>query len=107
MGRSQITKRYEITDEIRELQKLAIDAQNSSGCEVNIDITQDLVTINGFRKMTRVEAKSYLLELLNPDNPNLIPLMHPIGNIIQNHLFTKHLGNMLYIQNIHKLKPLS
>ena len=44
---------------------------------------------------------------VNPDNPNLIPLMHPIGNIIQNHLFTKHLGNMLYIQNIHKLKPLS
>lgn len=70
MGRSQITKKYEITDEIRELQKLAIDAQKSSGCEVNIDITQDLVTINGFRKMNREQAKSYLLQILNPDNPD-------------------------------------
>ena len=44
---------------------------------------------------------------VNSDNPNLIPLMHPIRNIIQNRLLTKHLGNMLYIQNIHKSKPLS
>lgn len=70
MGRSQITKKYEITDEIRELQKLAFDAKGLSGCEVNVDITKDLVTINGFKKMTRVEAKSYLLELLDPNNPN-------------------------------------
>lgn len=70
MGRSQITKKYEITDEIRELQKLAVDAQGAVGTETNIDITQDLVTINGFKKMTRVEAKSYLLDLLDKDNPN-------------------------------------
>lgn len=70
MGRSQITKKYEITDEIRELQKLAFDAKGLSGCEVNVDITKDLVTINGFKKMTRVEAKSYLLQILNPDNPD-------------------------------------
>ena len=44
---------------------------------------------------------------IDPDNPNLIPLMHPIRNIIQNHLLAKHLRNMLYIQNIHKSKPLS
>ena len=70
MGRSIITKKYEITPEIKELQKLAVNAQKSSGCEVNVDITQDLVTINGFRKMNRVEAKSYLLDLLDPNNPN-------------------------------------
>ena len=70
MGRSHITKKYEITDDIRELQKLAADAQGAVGTETNIDITQDLVTINGFKKMTRVEAKSYLLELLDKDNPD-------------------------------------
>ena len=28
---------------------------------------------------------------INPDDPNLISLMHPVGNIIQHHLLTKHL----------------
>lgn len=70
MGRSSISKRYEITPEIRELQDLAIKAKKDIGCEVNIDISQDLVTINGFRKMTRSEAKAYILELISPDNPN-------------------------------------
>lgn len=70
MGRSITTKKYEITPQIKELQKLAEDAKGATGCEVNIDITQDLVTINGFRKMNRVEAKSYLLEMLDKDNPN-------------------------------------
>lgn len=71
MGRSIITRKYEITDEIRELQKLAADAKGATGCEVNVDITQDLVTINGHRKMTRAEAKSYLLELLDPNRETL------------------------------------
>lgn len=64
MGRSITTHKYEITPEIKELQQIALDAKNTIGIEVSVDITQDLVTINGFRKMNRVEAKSYLLDRL-------------------------------------------
>lgn len=70
MARSKITKKYEITPEIKELQQLASDAKNVIDLDTSIDITQDLVIINGFKKMTRAEAKSYLLEKLSPDNPD-------------------------------------
>lgn len=63
MGRAIITARYEITPEIKELQKLGKDVQGV-GTEVYIDITKDEVVINGHRKMTRKDAKVYLLQLI-------------------------------------------
>ncbi len=62
MGKTTTVK-YEITPEIKELQKLAL-AIKPIGYEVNVDITQDLVTINGFRKLTREEAKIYIKDIL-------------------------------------------
>lgn len=63
MGRTKITKRYEITDEIRELQQLAI-AASVSGHTVDVSISEDLVTINNFRKYTRETGKEELLRLI-------------------------------------------
>lgn len=70
MGRSQLIAKYEITEEIKELQHLA-QAVKGFGTEVNIDITQDLVTINGFRKMTRAEAKTEMLRLIESNKTAL------------------------------------
>lgn len=70
MGRTQLVAKYEITEEIKELQRLAM-AVKGIGTEVNIDITQDQVTINGFRKMTRAEAKAEMLRLLESNKQAL------------------------------------
>lgn len=63
MGRSIIVARYEITPEIKELQELA-STLIPIGYSINIDITKDLVTVNGCRKFTRAEAKDYMLEVI-------------------------------------------
>ncbi len=63
MGRTQVTQRYEITPEIKELQALA-QQLSSSGHHINVDITQDLVTFNGYRKMNGVEAKAEMLRMI-------------------------------------------
>jgi hypothetical protein len=63
MGRTQVVTKYEITPEIKELQALALQL-HSAGHQINIDITQDLVTFNGFRKMTRDEARTEMNRLL-------------------------------------------
>lgn len=63
MGRTQVTKRYEITPEIKELQNLAHQL-SASGHGINVDITQDLVVFNGYRKMNRVEAKAEMLRMI-------------------------------------------
>lgn len=70
MGRTQLIAKYEITEEIKELQRLAM-AVKGIGYEVNIDITQDLVTINGYRKMTRAEAKAEMLNCLESNKTAL------------------------------------
>ncbi len=62
MGRTQVTRKFEITAEIKELQRLAI-APTNAGYGVDIDITQDLVTINGHQHLTRAQAKAELIEI--------------------------------------------
>ncbi len=63
MGRTITVARYEITPEIKELQKLASNLI-PIGYHINIDITQDLVTVNGCHKFTRTEAKEYMENLI-------------------------------------------
>jgi len=63
MGRSTLLAKYEITPEIQELQKLVSKLQ-PIGHNISVDITQDLVTFNGFRKMNRADAKIEMLRLI-------------------------------------------
>lgn len=63
MGRTKTVIKYEITDEIRELQNLA-QAASVSGASVDVSISEDLVTINGFKKYNRVEGKEAILALI-------------------------------------------
>lgn len=76
MGRTQLIAKYEITPQIKKLQRLAM-ATKGIGIETNIDITQDLVTINGFRKMTYVEAEAFLLEALDSNKTALTTADYP------------------------------
>lgn len=63
------TTKYEITPEIKELQKLA-SKLIPHGHRIDIDITKDLVTFNGIRKMNREEAKKHMLQMIeNNKNP--------------------------------------
>lgn len=63
MGKTVTTHKYEITPQIKELQALAQTA-HIIGYEVNVDITQDLVTINNIHKFTYATAKPHLEKLI-------------------------------------------
>jgi len=63
MGRSKTTARYEITPLMKELMALGKKAK-TIGWEVNVDITQDLVTINNYRRYTYIEAKEFLINTI-------------------------------------------
>ena len=63
MGRARCIARYQITDQIKELQRLGYAALQL-GYSVDVDISKDLVTFNGFKKMSRVDAKVELEEIL-------------------------------------------
>jgi hypothetical protein len=63
MGRSQVTKRYEITPEIKELQELA-SKLTPMGHSINISISEDLVIFNGHRRMNRKDAKDHLIKMI-------------------------------------------
>ena len=63
MGRSKIINRIEITPQIKELQELAKTA-SFIGYSVNVDISQDLVTINGYIKLSYDQAKLYLIKTI-------------------------------------------
>lgn len=76
MGRTQLIAKYEITPQIKELQRLAM-AVKGLGFETNIDITQDLVTFNGYRKMTYIEAKTEMLRLLESNKTALTTKDYP------------------------------
>lgn len=76
MGRTQLIAKYEITPQIKELQRLAM-AVRGIGVEVNIDITQDLVTINGFRKTTYAGAKEEMENMLESNKTALTTSDYP------------------------------
>lgn len=63
MGKSTLIRKYEITPELKALQELGYKV-SCTGATVDVDITRDLVTINGYRKYTRAEAKPILLVML-------------------------------------------
>lgn len=63
MGRTTTTHKYEITPEMRELQEMA-GRLHVIGWNINVDITQDLITINNVRKYTYKTGREEMVRLL-------------------------------------------
>ena len=63
MGRTKIITKYEITPEIQELQALA-EAVGVIGYSADVSISEDLITINGFKKFNRIDGKVELERIL-------------------------------------------
>lgn len=63
MGRTTTIAKYEITQEIKDLQELA-QKLSFQGYHINVDITQDLVVVNNIHRFNRTDGKAELIRLL-------------------------------------------